>query len=931
MKKVLSVLLTAALLLGCCSVGLVSFAAAPADEAAMAKQLKDTSTYATQKTNITVKSDKWNENTYTSIPANYNFVKQVTTTADMPNESDLIAAAGDQDAYEANVLAPIVADGGYEKYITRDDKGTATSVNVAKIITDTIAIATSASTSTEKKDGVLDTLGVQPVAYATCQPGKTGNNPIGEDALKVIELSAEDIKNYNPDNGSFTLDDIVIADQTAAEFTPAKTEDSALAKVVAVLASSKADEILTALKTAEGISDITNYVFKITNINVAPSFQTMTISEDSKYGDVEYKQGDEFVKLAGLRVSYDVSVALNARFTFCDVAFPMSATQSVNATYSNITETFTETTDSAMTAEKAIELINAETAYVSKEATGTDAHHAGGYTFSKSVTAQRAMHTGNDSTIGSQYMASFDNVLKTHPEYNKYLCTNSASLYNGKYYDEEKGVYTYDNILMDKVGLSANGDIVYDGTPYNVTTGVNGAEILGVDALKAMNLTSENVNTFSFNAGSMTATITLKDQQIAPLEDEAIYVQAAYDNILPAGFETGFAEEFRNDHFGSSIENIEVVYQNPTITAVFDSDYNLTSIRIAYNIAYSASVYLADIMAEAPISGVYSVVINYNGIEKFDEENGISPYELADAINAATDYATYNKAGYSYERNANFTSAPQTDISASTLGKITGVIDQIAGTLGGGSDETVTERVNKAVSDFLLGDMDVTDYNNVVPVTKDGEAYVGANYALKATSVQPNDLKNIAYNADRGVITFSLVEQLNPEKDGENALSRLTNDFTSTTDLRNKLGLQISNAFNIPFISDDEPCDVTYNNINCYVAFDEADESNTLGNGELSVLGVGYTCTLGATFSGITINAAEKMASEYNAFDYFDYEMGDVDMSTRVSVVDAKLVLQMVAGLTTLEGRSFELADMNYDGKISTVDAKKILQKIAAN
>lgn len=59
-------------------------------------------------------------------------------------------------------------------------------------------------------------------------------------------------------------------------------------------------------------------------------------------------------------------------------------------------------------------------------------------------------------------------------------------------------------------------------------------------------------------------------------------------------------------------------------------------------------------------------------------------------------------------------------------------------------------------------------------------------------------------------------------------------------------------------------------------------------------------------------------------------KMGDVNVDTSVTVVDAKLVLQAVAGLCTFNGSEKWVADMNYDGKITVADAKAILKAIAA-
>lgn len=56
---------------------------------------------------------------------------------------------------------------------------------------------------------------------------------------------------------------------------------------------------------------------------------------------------------------------------------------------------------------------------------------------------------------------------------------------------------------------------------------------------------------------------------------------------------------------------------------------------------------------------------------------------------------------------------------------------------------------------------------------------------------------------------------------------------------------------------------------------------------------------------------------------------GDTNEDNKVSIVDAKWVLQSVAGTRTLTEAQKAAADVNGDGKISIVDAKWILQAVA--
>lgn len=57
--------------------------------------------------------------------------------------------------------------------------------------------------------------------------------------------------------------------------------------------------------------------------------------------------------------------------------------------------------------------------------------------------------------------------------------------------------------------------------------------------------------------------------------------------------------------------------------------------------------------------------------------------------------------------------------------------------------------------------------------------------------------------------------------------------------------------------------------------------------------------------------------------------MGDINGDGRVTAVDARLVLQYVAGIRELDENPLALADMNGDGKVSAVDARVILQMVA--
>ncbi len=87
----------------------------------------------------------------------------------------------------------------------------------------------------------------------------------------------------------------------------------------------------------------------------------------------------------------------------------------------------------------------------------------------------------------------------------------------------------------------------------------------------------------------------------------------------------------------------------------------------------------------------------------------------------------------------------------------------------------------------------------------------------------------------------------------------------------------------------------------------------------------------GLTIHGYTGSAAEKYAKA-NGFDFVSTGQilfGDVNRNYEITVADAKLILQSIANLKTLnEGQKLR-ADLNRDDKVTIVDAKWILQIVA--
>lgn len=63
--------------------------------------------------------------------------------------------------------------------------------------------------------------------------------------------------------------------------------------------------------------------------------------------------------------------------------------------------------------------------------------------------------------------------------------------------------------------------------------------------------------------------------------------------------------------------------------------------------------------------------------------------------------------------------------------------------------------------------------------------------------------------------------------------------------------------------------------------------------------------------------------------DVLTVSLGDINGDGKITAVDARIILQNVAGLTTLDNKQKEAADVNGDGNISAVDARIILQVVA--
>ena len=143
---------------------------------------------------------------------------------------------------------------------------------------------------------------------------------------------------------------------------------------------------------------------------------------------------------------------------------------------------------------------------------------------------------------------------------------------------------------------------------------------------------------------------------------------------------------------------------------------------------------------------------------------------VATLINNATKAAVDAKAGYDWERHCT--------VDNIDVGSATSVLNKIIQGVDSNSD------LNSVVGGFLgRGDKKETCPKGMtldtIDVKKDDgtteKLYHGSNYTLKATNLQPNDIQNLSVNGD--TYEFTLADSSNPDRSGNTALSRFTNDI----------------------------------------------------------------------------------------------------------------------------------------------------------
>lgn len=149
---------------------------------------------------------------------------------------------------------------------------------------------------------------------------------------------------------------------------------------------------------------------------------------------------------------------------------------------------------------------------------------------------------------------------------------------------------------------------------------------------------------------------------------------------------------------------------------------------------------------------------------------------VADALNSATKNVVDSKAGYDWARKCEYTTPIDVGNATGTLNKVIHMVDENAD-------------LNSVVGGFL----GVGDKNLTIKKGEDAASaidYHGKNYALKATSLKPEDLKGLKVDGDS--FEFTLDNVTTPAKDGSNSLSRFTNDIITKDEVEAEIKAQVS-------------------------------------------------------------------------------------------------------------------------------------------
>lgn len=170
-----------------------------------------------------------------------------------------------------------------------------------------------------------------------------------------------------------------------------------------------------------------------------------------------------------------------------------------------------------------------------------------------------------------------------------------------------------------------------------------------------------------------------------------------------------------------------------------------------------------------------------------------SEAEVAELINKVTGEAVAQKVGYDWKRDC--------AVKDIDVGRITNFLNTIIQGIDKNAD------LNSVVGGFLgNGNKKETvkkgETLDTKVVTKDDGStqnyYHGANYTLKATNLKAEDIKNLKVTGNK--YSFDLPDSLNPDRNGNTALSRFTNDIV----IREEVEAEIkgfTNAVSVPSLT----------------------------------------------------------------------------------------------------------------------------------
>lgn len=218
---------------------------------------------------------------------------------------------------------------------------------------------------------------------------------------------------------------------------------------------------------------------------------------------------------------------------------------------------------------------------------------------------------------------------------------------------------------------------------------------------------------------------------------------------------------------------------------------------------------------------------------------------------------------------------------------------------------------------------------NIAPADQKAAEKLDSRFAVKATQLDVFDIQEASFDETTGTIEFTLEDQ--NAGNGYKALSHLTNDYVTNEKFVEALKLAAIEKLGNT-VKDLEGMflytSLEYSEITCTVKFVGATADNVYGTGEIERMNISYNCVADSE-AMISYRIATHTDSTIKNAQYVDYEKGDVNMDTSVSLKDAKLVLRYVAELETLNDYQMLLADMNEDKVVNLVDARAILEKIA--